>query len=267
MAPNLKGAMGAYRKAAGGKKSSWQQRLAGFGLTTTLQKAKIVVVDEDANPVGNQPGEDYITCLFNPNQIQYSRTSRWHKLPMTQKSLPEYRFWGGGPASLKVDLFFDTTLDLSGPDDIAVEAGDDVRKYTEFLIALMEIDPDTLDQDSEPVRPPYCQFRWGDEPYFEKGIITQVSVNYTMFLPNGTPVRAMASVMFEEISIPEKGQNPTSRSEARKMWVVEESQTLDWIAYREYGDPAMWRHIAETNGLDNPLDIRPGQVLKLVPLP
>ncbi len=49
--------------------------------------------------------------------------------------------------------------------------------------------------------------------------------------------------------------------------MVHEGQTLDWIAYQEYGDPAYWRHIAETNDLANPKDLRPGQVLKLTPLP
>jgi nucleoid-associated protein YgaU len=48
---------------------------------------------------------------------------------------------------------------------------------------------------------------------------------------------------------------------------VSEGQTLAWIAYQEYGDSGYWRHIAETNDLADPLDLRPGQVLKLVPLP
>jgi nucleoid-associated protein YgaU len=42
---------------------------------------------------------------------------------------------------------------------------------------------------------------------------------------------------------------------------------LDWIAYQEYGAPAYWRHIAETNNLDDPKALYPGQILKLVPLP
>jgi nucleoid-associated protein YgaU len=48
---------------------------------------------------------------------------------------------------------------------------------------------------------------------------------------------------------------------------VVEGQTLDWIAYQEYGSPAAWRHIAETNSLDDPMNLTPGQILKLTPLP
>jgi nucleoid-associated protein YgaU len=88
-----------------------------------------------------------------------------------------------------------------------------------------------------------------------------------MFKADGTPLRAEVTVNFVQTVTKPKGQNPTSRSETRKIWVVHEGETLDWIAYREYGDPAQWRHIAETNGLGNPKDLYPGQVLKLTPLP
>jgi nucleoid-associated protein YgaU len=47
--------------------------------------------------------------------------------------------------------------------------------------------------------------------------------------------------------------------------VVREGERLDWIAYREYGNPARWRHIAEVNGISDPLELQPGQVLKLTP--
>jgi nucleoid-associated protein YgaU len=49
--------------------------------------------------------------------------------------------------------------------------------------------------------------------------------------------------------------------------VVKERDTLDWIAYDEYGDTAMWRFIAETNNLDNPQRLTPGQVLAIAPPP
>ncbi len=37
--------------------------------------------------------------------------------------------------------------------------------------------------------------------------------------------------------------------------------TIDSIANREYGDPKTWRFIADTNNLDDPKDLRPGQAL------
>ena len=96
-------------------------------------------------------------------------------------------------------------------------------------------------------------------------------MTYQFFKPDGTPLRAEASVSFEEQATEKEldkvWQNPTSRSEPRRTWIVREGERLDWIAYQEYGNPAFWRHIAQSNGIENPFDIAPGQILKLTPLP
>jgi nucleoid-associated protein YgaU len=37
--------------------------------------------------------------------------------------------------------------------------------------------------------------------------------------------------------------------------------TLASVAFRQYGDPAMWRPLAAFNGIDDPLRVRPGATL------
>ncbi len=46
-----------------------------------------------------------------------------------------------------------------------------------------------------------------------------------------------------------------------KVFIVKLGDTIDSIAAREYGDPKTWRFIADTNNLDDPKDLRPGQAL------
>ncbi|GAB4449346.1 MAG: hypothetical protein Kow0031_31820 [Anaerolineae bacterium] len=112
--------------------------------------------------------------------------------------------------------------------------------------------------------PPICKFVWGDFSFV--AIMDSVNVEYMMFRPDGTPIRAKAKIKMtqieEETFYPP--QNPTSRSAPRKVWIVQEGQRLDWIAYQEYGSPAMWRYLAEINKLDNPMQLRPGQILNLI---
>jgi hypothetical protein len=226
-----------------------------------LQKARIVKVNKNGDPMSS------FTCMYNPSSIRYNRSTKWKWQPLPKKVLPAVAFQGGGTAKMTVELLFDTTMDLTGPNGLSVTARQDVRDFTNFLLSLVELDPDA---PNDRPRPPYCRLEWG-EPYFTKGVVSSVDLTYTLFLSNGTPVRAKANVTFEEFEtegeIDDQPQNPTSHSEARKIWVVEEGQTLDWIAYQEYDDPAMWRHIAETNNLADPRELHPGQVLKLVPLP
>ena len=42
-----------------------------------------------------------------------------------------------------------------------------------------------------------------------------------------------------------------------------EGDTLAGIAYREYGDPSLWRAVAAANGIDDPMHLRPGSSVLL----
>ena len=53
----------------------------------------------------------------------------------------------------------------------------------------------------------------------------------------------------------------------QKVFIVLPGDTIDGIAAKEYGDPKAWRFIADTNNLDNPKDLRPGQALIIEELP
>ncbi len=204
-----------------------------------------------------------IPCMFRPTEISISKGARWGhgkkgedegNDTTPQRNVPIKRFKGGEAAKLKLDLFFDTT-----------DTGEDVRGITDKLFKLVTIRKDTLKKSP---KTPYCRFVWGKIISF-MSVVTDVDVKYTLFLPDGTPIRAEASVSMEQALDEAKlsSQNPTSLSDARKLWVVTEGETLDWIAYQEYGNPAHWRHIAQTNNLLNPKELRPGQLLKLTPLP
>lgn len=221
-------------------------RLVLAGITP--QKAKIKNLD-DMNPLTNS-----ITVLFNPNKITYKRDVTYDSVQVPDEETGErLSYRGGHGATLNMDLFFDTT-----------DTGDDVRDFTDFLIGLTVLNDDTG-------QPPLCEFSWGEfttSPYHDfTAVVTELSVDYTWFLPNGKPVRADVHITFKQPDEAMGGTNPTQRSEARKVWVVTEGQTLAWIAFKEYGDCAAWRHIAQVNKLNNPMALRPGMVLKLTPLP
>ena len=62
-------------------------------------------------------------------------------------------------------------------------------------------------------------------------------------------------------------QNPTSLGVAgHKRRIVQQDESLDFIAFSEYGDARYWRHIADANSLNDPMRVRAGTVLQLPPL-
>ena len=136
-----------------------------------------------------------------------------------------------------------------------------MRDYTEKLLTYMKVDPNTVQSDAASAgRPPVCSFHWGNYWTF-KGVITAVNLTFTLFDGTGKPVRARANVTLQQIQ-PEglfPAQNPTSGGDGmRARHMVEDGDTLDLIAYQEYGDPTRWRAIALANGIDNPRALRAG---------
>ena len=202
--------------------------------------------------VNLETGEE-IQCLFNPNEYSISKSNSWKEKSTRRSNVPRLEFTGGGPTELKLELFFDT-----------YEKGGSARDYVKKIISLTQISQ----SGSGDPEPPRCMFSWGTNFEFE-AVITNVSARFTLFRPDGTPVRATVSLTLKECKDPgvQKRQNPTSQgTTGHKVWVVRPGDTINGIAATEYGDPTVWRVIADANDLDNPMDLRPGQILVLEPL-
>jgi hypothetical protein len=172
--------------------------------------------------------------------------------------VPTLEFTGGEPAVVTLKLFFDTH-----------ETGDDVRaKYTNALWDLAMVNKQKIDPKTNKGRPPRCTFEWGNAWSFE-AVVTSINTNFTMFREDGTPTRATVDLSLKQAKDPGRfpAQNPTSGGVAgHKRHIVGQSETLDFIAAKEYGAAHHWRHIAQANGLDNPRRLQPGTVLELPPL-
>jgi hypothetical protein len=195
-----------------------------------------------------------VECHFNPDQFEISKAVGWAERPAMGDNEPHLVFSGGGGQEFTIPLLFDTT-----------STGNDVRLEYQALFDMLLVDSDKKDQKTQQSEPPTCRFQWGRFMSF-MAVIKEIKQKFTMFKRDGTPLRADVTITLKQVADKPEGQNPTSRSEARKIWIVEEGQRLDWIASQEYNDAAQWRYIAETNNLDSP-EIYPGQVLKLLPLP
>jgi hypothetical protein len=217
-------------------------------------------MDSKAEIVNTENGERLV-CHFNPNTYSFDKKNNWPTNEQAGSNMPQHKFGGGSPATLTMELLFDTYADAkpgADPEDVRV-------KYTDKLWKLMLVDPKlkNYDKKSKKGRPPQVKFIWGKTWSFE-GVITSLSQKFTLFMGNGIPVRATVNVTFQQ-SKDEAAlakQNPTSGGiGGDRVWTVIEGDTLGWIAYKEYGDTSMWRLIAEANRLEQVRRLTPGTVL------
>jgi LysM repeat protein len=217
----------------------------------SLEKARIEALE------GSRRGQP-VECMFNPKEFTIQKQNNWQRGKVQGKEVPQLEFSGGNASTLQMELFFDT-----------YEDDKDVRDLTNKIWGLMAVDESLKDRTTTRGRPPLCQFMWGPMKSF-KAVITSISQKFTMFKSDGTPVRATLSVSFQEAEKADSYplQNPTSGgSPGYKTRRVKEGDALDWIAHEEYGDASLWRFIADTNNIDNPKILEPGQILSIAPLP
>jgi len=199
-----------------------------------LEKATITPEDEAEIPV-----------LFNPTQYSLDQGNSIAEVGVPGLSAPILQYVRGNGRTMTMDLFFDT-----------YEQQSNVTVHTRLIYKLLEV--------RGPLhRPPVCTFTWGSFNF--KCVVERVGGRFTLFLADGTPVRATLSVTLKEfVDVELMVRNPPLESaDHAKTYVVRRGDTLAAIAAKEYGDPAKWRPIADANRLENPRVLPPGTRLAL----
>lgn len=223
---------------------------------TSRARAQLTLMEPPPD-VGLKPGGTLaeLTLQFNPASLSLSKSTEWRRTPSRtaeESALPE--FVGSGPRSLSLDVFLDATATHDDSVEAAVE---------QLMTACV---PTASSLGRKKPSTPWVRFDWGTSKTTSfDGILSSLSVSYTLFDVDGKPLRASCSLTIEEASVDLAGQNPTSGSkEARRMHVVVAGDSLPLLAWREYGDATAWRTIAEANDIDDPMQLAPGTEL-LVP--
>jgi nucleoid-associated protein YgaU len=212
----------------------------------SLEKARIMNLDTG----------EVVTALFNPKEYTFSKSNSWGggEQGGSQANAGELKFTSGQNISMKLQLVFDTYHMPSTPD---------VRSFTDGLWKMMKIDKSLTSSASEHGRPPKVKFFWGTTWGFD-AVIENLSQQFTMFLPNGLPVRAIVDMTLKEVRDHEASPftNPTSGGiGGERVHLVRQGDTLARIAEETMGSARHWRAIAEFNNLESVRDLSTGSSL------
>jgi len=215
---------------------------------SSLQAARIVEVDSSGEP---KSGGVSVNCMFNPFEYSVSKTNTYKEEKKNRSDVPSFEFEKAGPQTLKLTLTFDT-----------YETDEDVSLTTNKLWKLMESKTRRAGNRDKKVPPPEVAFEWGVFRFV--AVITNMTQKFTLFKPDGTPVRAQVEVTFTQHKDLNDypSQNPTSGGgKIERIWRVVAGDRIDAIAHTVYGDASRWREIAGYNRLKDPLQLRAGQQL------
>ncbi|MFE4856202.1 LysM peptidoglycan-binding domain-containing protein [Streptomyces sp. NPDC056670] len=226
------------------------------GKSAGLSRATLAIHQPPTDLGGSMGGRiGEVKFQFNPSQVQLGRSANWITTPAVSYSRgAPPKFTGAMPASLQLEVF----LDASG-----TPSSNTVQNQVELLLSCCEVTSQSI--SAKAPSPPWVEFSWGSFSTVQfVAYVTSVNANYTLFSPNGMPLRATCSLALTEVSSETKRQNPTSGAlSARRVHRTVSGDTLASLAWREYGDATQWRVIAEANEIDDPMRLRPGTELLL----
>lgn len=129
-----------------------------------------------------------LIAQYNPKELQIDKSANWKHLdaalPKQNGSDLEYK--PSEPRTLSMELLFDGYED---DEDVS-------EKYVAKLLQLINV----MDEDGneQRKRPSVIQVRWPHDSTKFTGVLTSLSTKYTMFNPDGKPVRATCAIKVME---------------------------------------------------------------------
>ncbi|MGF7031710.1 phage protein U [Paenibacillus mucilaginosus] len=192
--------------------------------------------------------KETVKVLFNPNEYTINGGNSFSTMKSSgdnsRNRATILQYLGSQEKVLTLDLFFDTSLERTN-----------VRSETQKIVRLMNA------RKSMNWTPPVVSFVWGRMGF--RGVVEKVTEKYTMFLSNGTPVRATLNVTFRACAsvIKKESKNTEEAGAERNQHVSQTGERLSSISLKEFQSSSEWRKIAEANGIDNPRAFKSGIVL------
>jgi hypothetical protein len=147
-----------------------------------------------------------VTAQYNPKELEIKKTVPWSKPGESNKGNSKKKdeggvhleFTGAEGRTMTLELLFDG-YEESAEKPFTVNVSEQVKKL-EVLASVRDPKPGAKEDKR---RPHHCMVVWGSSDMLlgSKGflcVIDSLSVKYTMFDPDGNPLRATCSVSLKE---------------------------------------------------------------------
>jgi hypothetical protein len=157
------------------------------------------------------------------------------------------------PEEFTFEFLFDNTGIIDGKPRKNIT--DDLKKFQDLAFKL----------DGKVHEPRHVHVIWGTLDF--KGRITGMTINYKLFNPDGSPIRATVKTTIKQ-SKEEKERTGEERKNSPDLThrrVFKRGESLPWLCNIIYGDPRYYLQVARANGITNFRKIREGTEIVFPP--
>lgn len=219
-----------------------------------LEKLKVIAYSDPQ--FNNKVGDGEFATLLNPEKYVYQYKIEQNEQQASGTSAAAPKFNKKLPEELQIDFVFDRTGII--PERARTEDGiiDDLEHFKKVV----------LDYNGDEHKPNYVMISWGSLLF--KGSLIEMNVEFKLFRPDGTPLRAIAKAKFkgfveDDLRVAKENRNSPDLTHYR---VVRAGETLPLMAYRIYGDSSYYLAVAKANKLPNFRNLQPGQEIYFPPI-
>jgi len=221
--------------------------------------SKLIIHSFEKNDFKKEDEKLTFTTPINPET--FSRTnhieldiSRGHGQPGTSA-----KYNSTAPEELKIEFVLDGTRTMEGYVETLKnkEVSEQIKAFTDCVYKY----------EGKIHRPRFLIVHWGSEIRFP-GVLSHMDINYSLFSPNGNPLRAKISATFVRYE-----SEPAIAAAARMSSpdlthyrITKEGDRLDLMVFNIYSDPGLFLQVARANNLISPRNIKPGKELYFPPL-
>lgn len=195
--------------------------------------------------------------LLNPEKYNLNYKIEYNEEQASGTSATQPNFVRIPPKDLDLEFLFDRSGVIKGYDDYnGTGIIEDINHFKHVV----------FDYNGDEHKPNYLMINWGDLLF--KGVLIEMNIEYKLFNPDGTPLRAMVNTKFkemveDELRVAQENNNSPDLTHVRE---VKDGDTLPLMTHRIYGDPKYYLQIAAINGITNFRKLKTGQEIYFPPI-
>lgn len=223
-----------------------------------IEKLKIIAYED---PEYQTPADKEFEALINPEEMVENSKVEYSQCQGAGTTGTELKFKKIPPSEVTFNLIFDATGALNRSGFVNLFSGPE--PLDEQVERFKEI---TKGYDGTTHNTYYLKIIWGTMIFHGK--LSDLELKYSIFRPDGTPMRAHARATFtafknDKKRISEEGKNSPDLTHVR---TVKAGDTLPLMTHRIYGDFSYYLEVARVNGLKDYRNLKPGTQLFFPPL-
>jgi hypothetical protein len=220
-------------------------------MTGELKKLKIEAYEEITYDENGKVDEVFV-AMFNPASYSEKYEIEYNEDQAQGTSGSSQNFGRIKPQEYTFEFLIDGTGAAADP----VEVDEEVARFLTL----------TYQYEGGLHRPYYLKLSWGR--LVVRCIMKSANVSYTLFKPDGFPLRAKINATFSEISDDElrAAEEERSSPDLTHYRQVKDGDTLPLMCHRIYGDIRHYLAVAEYNGLIDFRSLETGRTIAFPPL-